>query len=95
MKIKVAAVQPRSHHGPEEERNVEQALSWMQRASEQGADLVVFPEGYPGPTNPASHYDSLGPLQEGSALTRRARGRRTDRADRRRPGTPRVPQPDR
>ena len=66
MKIKVAAVQPRSHHGPEEERNVEQALWWMQRAPEQGADLVVFPEGYPGPTNPASHYDSLGPLQEGA-----------------------------
>lgn len=67
MKIKVAAVQPRSHHGPEEERNVEQALSWMQRAAEQDAELVVFPEGYPGPTNPANDYDSLGPLGERAA----------------------------
>lgn len=67
MKIKVAAVQPRSHHGPEEERNVEQALSWMQRAAEQDAELVVFPEGYPGPTNPANDYDSLGPLAERAA----------------------------
>jgi predicted amidohydrolase len=66
MRIKVAAVQPRSHHAPEEERNIEQALSWMKRASEQGADLVVFPEGYPGPTNPASRYDSLAPLQDGA-----------------------------
>lgn len=62
MPITVAAVQPRSHHAPEEERNVEQALGWMKRAAEQGADLVVFPEGYPGPTNPASHYDASGAL---------------------------------
>ena len=64
MKITVAAVQPRSHHGSEEERNVEQALGWMDRAAEQGADLVVFPEGYPGPTNPSSHFDATGPLRE-------------------------------
>lgn len=64
MKIRVAAAQPRSHHGPEEERNVEQALSWMERAAEGGAELVVFPEGYPGPTNPANDYDALGPLGE-------------------------------
>jgi predicted amidohydrolase len=67
MKIRVAAVQPRSHHGPEEERNVEQALSWMQRAAEEGAELVVFPEGYPGPTNPANDYDALGALGERAA----------------------------
>jgi predicted amidohydrolase len=64
MKITVAAVQPRSHHGAEEERNVEQALGWMQRAKEAGADLVTFPEGYPGPTNPANRYDAIGPLCE-------------------------------
>jgi predicted amidohydrolase len=67
MKITVAAVQPRSHHGPEEERNVEQALSWMERAAGEGAELVAFPEGYPGPTNPANDYDSLGPLAERAA----------------------------
>lgn len=64
MKIRVAAVQPRSHHGPEEERNLEQALGWMDEAARQGADLVVFPEGYPGPTNPANDYDAPGPLAE-------------------------------
>lgn len=64
MKIRVAAVQPRSHHGSEEERNVEQALGWMDEAARQGADLVVFPEGYPGPTNPANGYDASGPLAE-------------------------------
>jgi len=64
MKIRVAAVQPRSHHGPDEERNIEQALKWMDEAARQGADLVVFPEGYPGPTNPANRYDAFGPLAE-------------------------------
>lgn len=64
MKITVAAVQPRSYHAPEEERNVEQALRWMDRAAEQSADLVVFPEGYPGPTNPQSRYDATGALAE-------------------------------
>jgi len=64
MKIRVAAVQPRSHHGPDEERNMEQALKWMDEAARQGADLVVFPEGYPGPTNPANRYDAFGPLAE-------------------------------
>ena len=64
MKIRVAAVQPRSHHGPDEERNIEQALGWMDEAARQGADLVVFPEGYPGPTNPANRYDAFGPLAE-------------------------------
>lgn len=64
MKITVAAVQPRSHHVPEEERNLEQALGWMRRAAEHGAELVVFPEGYPGPTNPASRYDASGQLAQ-------------------------------
>jgi predicted amidohydrolase len=64
MKITVAAVQPRSYHAPEEERNVEQALRWMDRAAEQSADLVVFPEGYPGPTNPQSRHDATGALAE-------------------------------
>jgi predicted amidohydrolase len=64
MKIRVAAVQPRSHHGPNEERNIEQALGWMDEAARQGAELVVFPEGYPGPTNPANRFDAFGPLAE-------------------------------
>ncbi|MCU1614574.1 MAG: Nitrilase/cyanide hydratase and apolipoprotein N-acyltransferase [Frankiales bacterium] len=63
MSFRLAAVQPRAFSDQEEERNLEAALRWLQRASEAGADLVVFPEGYPGPTNPANEYDSLGPLR--------------------------------
>ena len=78
---------PGAHHGAQEQRNVEQSLEWMQRASEQGADLVVFPEGYPGPTNPASHYDSLGPLQEAARSLGVHVVGGTDRARRRRDAT--------
>jgi predicted amidohydrolase len=67
MTVRVAAVQPRSFSGPEEHKNAEQALEWLDRAAEAGADLVVFPEGYPGPTNPLNDYDAFGPLAERAA----------------------------
>lgn len=61
--VTVAAVQPRSHFGAEEQANLEQALAHLDRCSLLGADLVVFPEGYPGPTNPRNDYDALTPLR--------------------------------
>ena len=39
----------------------------MDRAAEAGADLVMFPEGYPGPVNPANDFDAFGPLAERAA----------------------------
>jgi predicted amidohydrolase len=63
-------VQPRSHTGADEHRNVADALSWMRRASAAGADLVLFPEGYPGPTNPVNEFDALGPLSAAAAELR-------------------------
>lgn len=70
MKIRLAGVQPRAGSGPGEARNAEDALAWVDRAADAGADLVVFPEGYPGPTNPVNHYDAFTPL------AKRARERR-------------------
>lgn len=61
-RVRVAAIQPRSHTLREEEHNVSDALAWMERAALVGADLVVFPEGYPGPTNPQNQYDAVGSL---------------------------------
>ena len=63
MKIKLALVQPASGSGETESRNASQALDWLTKAANVGADLVVFPEGYPGPINPANCYDALGPLR--------------------------------
>ncbi|MGH2947181.1 MAG: carbon-nitrogen hydrolase family protein [Solirubrobacteraceae bacterium] len=69
MSIRLALVQPRSHSGPDEHRNAAAAVEWLERAAAGGAELVVFPEGYPGPTNPANAFEALAPL------ARRARER--------------------
>ena len=42
-------------------------MNWLRRAAENRADLVVFPEGYPGPINPSNNYDALGPLAKAAA----------------------------
>jgi predicted amidohydrolase len=64
MTIRLAAVQPRSGTGDDERRNATDALEWLERAAHAGADLVLFPEGYPGPANPAHEYDAFTPLRE-------------------------------
>ncbi|MBL8382326.1 MAG: carbon-nitrogen hydrolase family protein [Burkholderiales bacterium] len=70
MIVRLAAVQPRSGGGAEEARNAREALDWLDRAAAAGADLVLFPEGYPGPVNPANSYDAFGPLAERAARHR-------------------------
>jgi predicted amidohydrolase len=67
MSFRLAAVQPRSHTGADEQRNLEDALGWLERSAEAGADLVLFPEGYPGPTNPRNDYDAITPLARKTA----------------------------
>ncbi len=67
MQIRLAAVQPRSYSGREEARNAGTALEWLDRAADEAADLVVFPEGYPGPTNPSNDYDAFAPLARRAA----------------------------
>jgi predicted amidohydrolase len=64
MPVKVAAVQPRSWTETDEARNAEEAKNWLRRAAAAGAELVVFPEGYPGPANPLSQYEAIEPLAE-------------------------------
>ncbi|MEX2486541.1 MAG: nitrilase-related carbon-nitrogen hydrolase [Nitriliruptoraceae bacterium] len=62
--MRIAAVQPRSHANEDEHRNVDDALRWMERASAAAASLIIFPEGYPGPTNPRNTFDGLSPLRD-------------------------------
>lgn len=62
--VRIALIQPQSAWGPNEEKNVKGALEWLDRCSGAAVDLVVFPEGYPGPTNPKNSYDALTPLRE-------------------------------
>lgn len=64
MGFRVAAVQPRGRFGVDEYVNGVEAVGWLDRAAAAGAELVVFPEGYPGPTHPAGDFDAFGPLAE-------------------------------
>jgi predicted amidohydrolase len=64
MPVRVAAVQPRSWTESDEVRNAEESTYWLRRAAAAGADLVVFPEGYPGPANPRNQYEAIAPLAE-------------------------------
>ncbi len=48
-KVRVAAVQPRSFQGGEEYRNALMAVQYIEESARAGAQLVCFPEGYPGP----------------------------------------------
>jgi predicted amidohydrolase len=70
MSFRLAAIQPRSDSGTDEYRNVESARRWMRRASDEGADLVLFPEGFPGPTNPANRYEAQAALQDAARRLR-------------------------
>jgi predicted amidohydrolase len=47
-------------------RNVDQALNYMRLASVQGADIVCFPETYPGPWTPPLDYDPLPQICRGA-----------------------------
>lgn len=58
--VRLAVAQPRFVAGEESPRNVNVAVDLVARASESGADLVLFPEGSPGPSllQPRDAYDA-------------------------------------
>src|SRR5919205_2997248 len=62
MQVKVAAVSPRCYRGTSERDNVARALAAIDEAADQGAQIVCFPEGYPGPYNGPDSYSSVEPL---------------------------------
>jgi predicted amidohydrolase len=83
-KVKIAVVQPRSYlkygagrpiDDPEapEERNLSLALDYIDEAASQGAQLVAFPELYPGPS---SGSDSLEYEAVVDAMRRKAADKR-------------------
>lgn len=65
--MRLAIFQPRIADGAPEADNLPVALEMMARAKGDGADLLLFPEGYPGPASPKSSYDCLPPLQDAAA----------------------------
>ncbi len=47
--VRVGVVLPVTHWGDEEWKNVQPALDYADEAGRQGVQLLVYPEGYPGP----------------------------------------------
>ena len=54
--VTVAAAQPQTHRGADEIRNVDRALEYIDEAADAGAQIISFPEGYPGPYYGALDY---------------------------------------
>jgi predicted amidohydrolase len=59
MIVRLAVVQPRTHLGADETANMKEALRWIDAAAARGADLILFPETYPGPWTAARRYAPL------------------------------------
>ena len=59
-KLRLAIAQPTTLVAPDGEENVARAAATVARAAAQGAQLVLFPEGYPGPVlrRPRDIYDA-------------------------------------
>ncbi|HUW49156.1 MAG TPA: carbon-nitrogen hydrolase family protein [Patescibacteria group bacterium] len=49
MHVKIAVVQTRTFVGEDEEKNVSRALKYIDQAVEKTAQVICFPETYPGP----------------------------------------------
>ncbi|MBT3351795.1 MAG: carbon-nitrogen hydrolase family protein [Nitrospinaceae bacterium] len=57
MSFRIAVVQPMSHMPPDDEKNVDDAIKFIEQASAQGAEFITFPESYPGPWRMPATFD--------------------------------------
>jgi len=58
MKVKISVVQPQTLRLGEEAGNVERALAYLDQAVAKGAQIICFPEMYPGPAHPGNDFAS-------------------------------------
>lgn len=64
MTIRIAVVQPLSHHPDDDEANVADAIAHIERAAADGAHFVTFPETYPGPWRMPTTFDPSAAMTE-------------------------------
>jgi predicted amidohydrolase len=65
MNVKVAAIQTRTFpEADEQKKNVDMAWEYVAEAARQGAQIVCFPESYPGPWKAPLTYSPVVPLEE-------------------------------
>ncbi len=62
--IRIAAASPKVDRTRPEKENVQTALKHIREAAGKGADIICFPEGFPGPYFGPYEYSSLETLQE-------------------------------
>lgn len=62
--MRVAIVQPITHPPPRDEANVGDAIAHIEAAAAEGAELVVFPETYPGPWQMPMSFDPRPAMSE-------------------------------
>jgi len=59
MQVRIAAVAAQCTRGEAEVENVRRALDYIDEAAAKGANIVSFPEGFPGPYNGPVTYSAL------------------------------------
>src|SRR3990172_4107855 len=67
--VRAGIVLPESRFGEEEWRNAEAAVAYADEAASKGAQLLLYPEGYPGPMtgpldNPKFPFDPIEELKK-------------------------------
>jgi predicted amidohydrolase len=68
--VRIAIVQPITHRPPEDELNVDDAIDHINSAASEGADLIVFPESYPGPWRMPMSFDPTPAIVDAAARHR-------------------------
>lgn len=67
--VRLAVVQPMTHPAPQAVRNIAEATEHVRAAAVDGADIVLFPEGYPGPLRVEDDFDAAPALSAVAAET--------------------------
>src|SRR5262249_58586578 len=62
--FRLALVQPLAHRPPDDERNVADAIRHVEAAAREGAQVVAFPETYPGPWRMPARFDPTAALAD-------------------------------
>jgi predicted amidohydrolase len=70
MTFRIAVVQPIAHRPGEDEANVPEAIRFIERAADDGAHFVCFPETYPGPWRMPATFDPTAAMVEAAAKHR-------------------------
>ena len=62
--FRLAVVQPMTHMPPDDEKNVADAVKFVEDAAAGGAEFVAFPESYPGPFRMPATFDTTEAMNE-------------------------------